>query len=240
MALSDVSPTKPAVLELGTYLAPAYAGMLLAEQGYPVTKWWNGHDPMLDLVHGADLWRWVCHGKTLIEQHPCALWELPDRAWPHMILDNFRPTTLHRWGLDPGSLALEHDVVWVSLRAEVGEHSFDLLAQCRSILSFCPWVPFYLGDTVAGLLMAFKAVATHTPGHYVLGHASCLQKIVEGELLVPVERHGAATPWDPTGTYRFHEGRASILYKGQLLEEVPRDFAWRWAHLWHDHGRIRI
>jgi len=214
--------------------------MLLAEQGYDVTKWWLGHDPVLTLNHGQALWDWLQHRKTLILRHARALRTLAAADWPGIILDNVRPATLERWGLDPAALALAHGVVWVSLRAEVGEVSFDLLAQARSIMDFCPWVPFYLGDTAAGLFMAFKALAAHEPGHYVLGHASCLQKLVEGEMVVDVERVPGRTPWDPTGTYGVRDGVASLTYKGELLEETPRDRAWRWEHLWHEQGRIRL
>jgi hypothetical protein len=37
------------VLELGTGVLPAYAGMILAEQGHHVVKWTHGKDPVLDL-----------------------------------------------------------------------------------------------------------------------------------------------------------------------------------------------
>jgi hypothetical protein len=217
--------------------------MLLAEQGYEVVKWWIGHDPVLELTHGPALWEWLQHRKRLVLRQGSTLPDLAADQWPHIILDNVRPKTLTRWGLDPAKLAQDYGVVWVSLRAEVGEVSFDLLAQARSIMDFCPWVPFYLGDTAAGAFMALKALAAYAagaPGHYVLGHASCVQKLVEGEMVVPVERLPGQTPWDPTGTYGVRRGVASVLYKGELLTEVPRDFAWRWEHLWHDQGRIRL
>jgi hypothetical protein len=51
------------VLELGTGVLPAYAGMILAEQGHHVVKWTHGKDPVLDLNHGRELWSWSVTGR---------------------------------------------------------------------------------------------------------------------------------------------------------------------------------
>jgi hypothetical protein len=58
------------ILELGNYVVPAYAGMILAEQGHAVTKWTNGRDPILSLNRGDELWRWINHGKRTEDRHP--------------------------------------------------------------------------------------------------------------------------------------------------------------------------
>lgn len=227
------------ILELGNYIAPAYAGMVLAEQGHNVVKWVKpGADPILSLRRGAELWDWINAGKTLEARdinsgsiHGC--WRFD------AVIDNFKLSTLERWGIDPQELAAQYDLKWVSLRSEVGEISFDLLAQCRSILEYSPWVPFYLGDTTAGLWMAFKVLAAQRAGHYVLGHASCLQKLVEGELVIDVKRSDKAVPWD-IEDYGFESGHAVIEYRGEQIVEPVRDRDWKLKHLWHIEGRIVI
>lgn len=225
------------ILELGNYIVPAYAGMVLAEQGHSVEKWTHGTDPILGLHRGDELWEWINHQKSLVLRHPAEVLDEADRF--DLVIDNFRPSTLERWGIDPTAIAQRHRLAWVSMRSEVGEYSFDLLAQCRSWLEYAPWVPFYVGDTAGGLWLAFKALAVETPGHYVLGHASCLQKLVEGELVIDVPRDGQSVPWDRE-PYRFVDGQAVIEYRGQTLTEFPRDRAWKLRHLWHTDGRIRV
>jgi crotonobetainyl-CoA:carnitine CoA-transferase CaiB-like acyl-CoA transferase len=220
--------------------------MLLAEQGCRVTKWSDGRDPILGLNRGEELWAWVNHGKVVVDEHPGVLageWFAPGRG-PDIVLDNFRPETLKRWHLDPAALAARHGLVWVSMRSEAGDRSFDLLAQARSWMGEgAPWVPFWAGDTVGGLWMAFKALAMHSagrPGHYVLGQASCMQKLVEGELVLEAERApGGPVPWE-TEPYRFEAGEAVVQYKGTTYREPVRDRAWKLANLWHDGGRIRV
>jgi hypothetical protein len=212
--------------------------MLLAEQGHAVTKWWGGDDPILHLRRGAELWAWINQGKTLVERHPR---EVGASAWD-LILDNFRPSTLASWQVDPVLRTTGHPCVWVSMRAEVGEVSFDLLAQCRSTMEYAPWIPFYLGDTAGGLWCAFKglsAVNRRQYGHHVLYHATCLQKLVEGELVVVPDRDGKTIPWD-CDAYGFVEGQAVIDYKGVPYREPIRDHAWKWENLRHEQGRMVI
>ena len=216
------------ILELGNYVVPAYAGMLLAEQGHEVIKLVNGRDPIQGLRHGDQLWSWINHGKRLVEAHP-AEW-LSDPDWLHgydVVLDNFQPATLAKWGIDPAALAKRFDLVWVSMRSELPGRSFDLIAQARSILEFSPWVPFWLGDTAGGLWLAFKALAALNEtqsGHHVLGQASVLQKLVEGELVIDVPRTSAAIPWE-TEPYHFDETtrEAVVEYKGTTTREPVRD-----------------
>ena len=231
------------VLELGNFVVPAYAGMILAEQGARVEKWTNGKDPILGCRSGAELWAWINHGKTIRYRHPR---ELAGGVPFDVVIDNFRPDTLIGWGVDPALLAGQYSLVWVSMRAEVGDRSFDLIAQARSTMEVAPHAPFWLGDTAGGLWAAFKALAMYAdrrPGHYVLGQASCLQKLVEGELMVerPEPLAGNVVPWDPDAYY--HDTAANevrVDYKGASLREPVRDRAWKLAHLWHDGGRIRI
>lgn len=225
------------ILELGNYVIPAYAGMILAEQGHAVEKWTNGKDPILSLHRGGELWAWINHGKTLADRHPRGI----AAAWGDwdIVLDNFRPSTLAVWGIDPSAIAAERKCVWVSMRSEVGERSFDLIAQARSWMEYCPWVPFWAGDTIGGLWLAFKALSVREPGHYTLGQASCMQKLVEGELTIDVERDGKTIPWE-NEPYRMDGGEALVQYKGETIREPVRDRAWKLAHLRHRDGRIII
>lgn len=237
------------VLELGNTIAPAYCGMLLAEQGHEVVKWMLPPDPIHRLYRGRELAAWLNHGKIMRERHARDLLTLTDSIdWPDVLLENFRPSTLQKWGIDPPALAAKYGVIWISMRSEVGEVSFDLLAQMRSWAEYTDWTPFYVGDTSAGLWMAFKACAMYADckwGHYVLGQASCLQKLVEGELLdslnVDGERSRDKLVWNPDH-YRFDakSREAHIDWKAQTFREPVRDRAWKLANLWHDDGRIRI
>ena len=75
----------------------------------------------------------------------------------------------------------------------------------------------------------------------LLGQASCLQKLVEGELCVdrPEPLPGNVVPWDPD-PYRMCNGAAVVEYKGDRMEEPIRSREWRLANLWHEKGRMRI
>jgi crotonobetainyl-CoA:carnitine CoA-transferase CaiB-like acyl-CoA transferase len=229
------------ILELGNYVVPAYAGMILAEQGHSVRKWTNGRDPILGLNKGAELWAWINQGKTIEDIHPQHL--LGGQIRPDVIIDNFRPETLEKWGIDPVELAKRFGLVWVSMRSDVGDRSFDLLAQARSWMEYAPWVPFWAGDTIGGLWLAFKALAMYaasSPGHYTLAQASCMQKLVEGELIVERPAHEPGSiPWE-TEPYRFHDGNAVVQYKGDTYREPVRDRAWKLANLRHSGGRMII
>jgi len=228
------------VLELGNYIIPAYAGMVLAEQGHDVEKWvLSSTDPIHGLKDGEKLWQWINAGKRLVERHVSDVTtHLPPDV--DIVIDNLRPSTLRRFGIDPARLASSHGLRWVSMRSEQGEVSFDIIAQARAWRRFSPWVPFYIGDTAAGLWLAFKALAAPTPGHFVLGHASCLAKLVEGELVCDVERDARSVPWDRDAYGLDEQGRACVQYRGQTYIEPPRSRAWQWDNLWHRAGRMVI
>jgi hypothetical protein len=232
------------ILELGNYVVPAYAGMILAEQGHQVVKWVNGRDPILALNSGDALWRWINHGKQLEERHPKLLaldWAdvfEPSEA-PEIVLDNFRPATLESWQIDPARIAARWAIRWVSMRDELHDHSFDVIAQARSWLELGPWCPFWAGDTIGGLWLAFKALAAREAGHFTLGQASCMQKMIEGELMVDRPPANGSIPWE-TEAYRVEAGEAVVAYKGKTYREPIRDRAWKLEHLWHQDGRITI
>lgn len=227
------------VLELGNYIVPAYAGMLLAEQGYRVEKWIRGDkDPIHGLRRGDELWSWINHGKILVERDFRTIESRLEEGDIDVVIENVRPSTWKALDLDPKDLAARYGVRWVAMRAEVGEVSFDALAQARSWLAFAPWVPFYIGDTAGGLWLAFKAICSPGTGYFELGHASVLQKLVEGELVVEEPRFGTP-PWDTEG-YSASAMGARVCYKGQEFIEPARDREWKLKHLWHSEGRIRI
>lgn len=233
------------VLELGSYIIPAYAGMLLAEQGHEVTKWAVRNDPVLDLHRGGELWAWLNEPKLnvtydrRIDQHLTG--GLADGDWD-IILDNVRAATWERWGLNPADLADQYQLRWVSMRSDTdlhGARSFDVVAQARSWMEYSPWVPFYAGDTTGGLWMAFKALASAASGHHVLHQASLMQKLVEGELVVDGGDRSGGPPWDDPGDYNGHDG-ATVRFRGTDIHEPIRDRAWKLKHLDHHAGRIRV
>ncbi|MFD4371019.1 CoA transferase [Streptomyces sp. NPDC058486] len=235
------------VLELGSYVLPAYAGMVLAEQGCRVTKWVHPEgrpDPVQSLKRGDELWTWINEGKTLVPRHAREITALPPGE-TDVVIDNFRAEAWHRWGVFPQEQADRLGVPWVSMRDEFDGRSFDAVAQARALMEHGPYLPIYLGDTAGGLWLAFKALAllssrSRSGGHHVLRQSSCLAKLVEGELRVPAAR-GAAPPWDPPGTYGATEEGALVVYRGEPVREPVRDHAWKWANLRHDGtGRITI
>ncbi len=227
------------ILEIGNYLAPAYAGMILSEQGHYVEKWHIGNDPILSLNHGDQLWEWVNHGKTVINKDIQSIGNLINGDFDG-IIDNFLPSTLQKWGINPIEISNRLNLRWVSLRSEDEQRGFDIIAQSRSWMEYADWIPFYVGDTTAGLWLAFKLLSGQEKGHFVIGQASCLQKLVEGELTLNIPRN-KQIPWD-NELYGFNRDKqqSEVIYKGQLLVEPVRGFSWKWRNLWHNNGRIKI
>lgn len=227
------------VLELGSYVSVAYAGMILAEQGLDVVKWLGaGPDPILGLNDGEALWDWINHGKRLVHARA----ELVARLEPEpdlIVLDNIRASTWRRWKVDPAAEAARLGATWVSMRADDDGRSFDAIAQARAWGDHVGVIPVYIGDTAAGLWMAFKALAAG-PGHHVLRQAACLAKLVEGELVAAPHRDGWMTPWDEPGSYGVVDNRAVIVFRGIRFTEDMRDDDWRRKHLAHRDGRYVI
>jgi len=222
------------VLELGSFIVPAYAGMVLAEQGHDVEKWWTGDDPVLHLNAGNQLWRWLNEPKTLVEKRVSR--EALEKALPafDVVIENIRPGTWKAWGIDRAALAARHHIRWVSMEAELdGGRSFDAVAQAQALGGVSPPIPFYIGDTAGGLWLAFKALASSEPGHFRLFQASCLAKLVEGELMVPRKA------WDRT-LYRLDADGAAVEFRGEIVREPLRDDEWRRRNLQHRKGRILI
>lgn len=233
------------VLELGSYIIPAYAGMILAEQGHQVVKWTSERpDPVVTLDHGGlDLWAWINHGKTVRTEHATHVMDIPEGTFD-IVVDNIRASTWLRWGVDPDAQAQRMGTTWVSMRADVGERSFDVIAQARAWGDSLGLIPAYLGDTAGGLWLAFKALSAHAmnPGrHHVIYQAATLAKLVEGELVAPGGDRSNGSPWDAPGTYGPDEdGNARVVYRGETLLEPPRDDAWRLQNLRHSAGRFTV
>lgn len=231
------------VLEIGSYLSVGYAGMVLAEQGHQVRKWLrdDGWDPVLDLEQGEELWHWLNQSKT-VEVCPAVQVALLEPGSVDVVIDNIRAATWQRWGVNPARQARRLCCRWVSLRDDFDGHSFDVIAQARAWGDHIGYVPAYLGDTTAGLWLAFKALAQDEPGHFVLRQAALLAKLVEGELQVTPDRDGVSAPWDKPGTYGLAPGGRAVraLYRGRTYTEPLRDAAWRERNLSHRGGRITV
>jgi hypothetical protein len=206
--------------------------MILAEQGHYVEKWTTA-DPIHGLQNGDRLWGWINEGKVIHAREARRVIDFLPLF--DVVIDNFRRDTWRRWGLEPTVLARLARVTWVSLRADDDGRSFDVIAQQRAWGDLTPPVPFYLGDTAAGLWLAFAALAK-PPGHHVIRQAACLSKLVEGEAMVDRE-----IPWDPPGTYGLDDqGRAAVTFKGETITEPPRDAQWRRANLINHDGRFTV
>lgn len=222
------------VLELGSYVAPAYAGMILAEQGHSVEKW-TTDDPIHSLDHGEKLWSWLNDAKHVRHVDAASVVELSASDFD-IVIDNTRPSTWKRRGIDVSALAERLDVVWVSLVADDGERSFDVIAQARAWGDF-GILPFYLGDTAAGLWLAFKALSARV-GYHEVGHATCLAKLVEGE--ATFARPSGRYPFDDAEMYGHDDEGAFVEFKGERIVEPYRDDSWRLANLKNDEGRFIV
>lgn len=235
------------VLELGAYVAPAYAGMLLAEQGHRVVKWCSptSPDPVLGLRHGDRLWAWLNHGKTVQYIHGRDIAGMAPGS-VDVVVDNLRASAWAGWQVDPAEQAYRLGVPWVALRDDFDGRSFDAVAQARAWGDHLGYLPVYLGDTSGGLWLAFKAASTAVSGSiglHVLRQAACLAKLVESELMFDdIPREGGLPPWDEPGTYGPAPDRTGVQvqYRGDTIREPFRDAEWRQKNLRHHNGRLDI
>lgn len=230
------------VLELGSYIVPAYAGMLLAEQGHTVVKWTGERpDPVLGLDRGVELWAWLNVGKRVITRQASEITALQPGEYD-LVVDNIRASTWEKWGVDPAIEAKRLGVRWASMRDDISPagRSFDAIAQARAWGDHIGYLPIYIGDTAGGLWLAFNALAAQ-PGHHVVYQATALAKLVEGELQVTATRLDPSTPpWDAPGTYGRDSDRVRVVYRGSVITEPLRDTVWRLQHLHHRDGRLTI
>jgi hypothetical protein len=230
------------ILELGNYIIPAYAGMILAEQGHEIVKLVHPvkPDPIQALRHGNDLWDWINEGKRIEKG---LLPESLSLKGFDAVIENIRASTWQRWGCRPVSLAIERNVRWIGVRDELGGRSFDVIAQARAFGDFADRVPFYIGDTAVGLWAAFKLLSSGEPGFSPIYQSSALFKLVEGEMVVTTnakrKRIAASKDfWDDN--YGMLADSAELIYRGESISEPIRNHDWRWEHLHHMNGRIII
>ena len=236
------------VLELGSYIIPAYAGMILAEQDHYIVKLTHGTDPIQTLHRGDELWHWINAGKYLQERRIDEQ-QLDEIIRTHdidVVIENIRPQTWHKWGIDPNEVAHRFDLSWIGMRSDTPDEldgvSFDVVSQARSWMEFTDWQPFYVGDTTGGLWLAFKALSMHAHneiGFRPLYQASLMQKLVEGELIIDEPFTSGRTRWD-IEPYGADDNGAAIEYRGRRYEEPVRDRAWKLKHLKHCDGRIIV
>lgn len=232
-ALDDVR-----VLELGSMLAGPFVGTLLADFGAHVIKAEKpGKADALrewpPYKNGSPLWwKTMARGKQLItldiskaEGREIAL-ELIARS--DVVVENFKPGTIERWGLDPAKLAQRMPrTVWVRVSgfgqsgpyrqrggyATIAE-GFSGLASFTGFADRGPMVSaFPLGDYLAGIFGAFGAlVALHERARSGRG------QVVDVSLYEPFLRiiESVVVRFDQTGGLKPRLGN-------QMEEDVPRN-----------------
>jgi hypothetical protein len=208
-----------------------------------VVKWAGTRpDPVLGLDRGVELWAWLNAGKWVITRHAREVTRVEPGEYD-LVIDNIRASTWQRWGVDPATEAERIGACWVSMRDDVDPHagrSFDAIAQARAWGDHVGYLPIYIGDTAGGLWLAYKALAA-APGHHVLYQATCLAKLVEGELIICPDRSDQDTPpWDQPGAYGRTSTGVRVEYRGEKIIEPFRDDAWRLQHLQHRTGRLLV
>jgi crotonobetainyl-CoA:carnitine CoA-transferase CaiB-like acyl-CoA transferase len=226
------------VLELGSMLAGPFVGTMLGDFGAEVIKVEKPGEP--DALrqwppHKGDepLW-WKCMARnkrtvTLdlkpgpARAHVLALMERSD-----VVVENFRPGTLERWGLGPDELAERFPrLVWVRVSgygqsgpyrerggyATIAE-AFSGLASFTGYADRGPMVSaFPLGDYLAGLFGAFGALAA------LRRRDSCGRgQIVDVSLFEPLLRiiEAAVMRYDQLGESKPRLGN-------QMEEDIPRN-----------------
>lgn len=171
------------VIELGNYIAAPTAGRLLADFGAEVVKVerpGTGDELRRWRLAAGDtsmLYRTINRGKRSVvldlrsDAGRAAVLELAARA--DVVLENFRPGTLERWGIGPDALeAVNPDLVLARISAfgQTGPMSarpgFAAVAEAyggfRELVGEPGRPPsrtgFSIGDSIAGLYAAFGAV----------------------------------------------------------------------------------
>lgn len=232
-ALSDLK-----VLELGSMLAGPFVGSMLGDFGARVVKVEKPGKP--DALRewpphkdGAALW-WKTmarnkHVVTLDISRPEAR-ELAMRliGESDIVIENFRPGTLERWGLDPAELSKRFPrIVWVRVSGwgqtgpnrEQGGYAtiaeaFSGLASFTGHADKGPTVSaFPMGDYLAGVFGAFGALAAiHRR------ESSGRGQVVDVALYEPLLRiiESVIVRYDQTG-------QKKPLLGNQMEEDVPRN-----------------
>jgi crotonobetainyl-CoA:carnitine CoA-transferase CaiB-like acyl-CoA transferase len=244
-ALGDVR-----VLELGSMLAGPFVGTLLADFGAEVIKAEKPGKP--DALrewppHKGDSplwWKTMARGKRLItldiskpEGREMALALI---ARSDVVIENFKPGTMERWGFDPAKLTESMPrTIWVRVSgfgqsgpyrhrggyATIAE-GFSGLASFTGFADRGPMVSaFPLGDYLAGIFGAFGAmIALHERERSGRG------QVVDVSLYEPLLRiiESVVVRFDQTGRLKPRLGN-------QMEEDVPRN-----VYATADGGHIAI
>lgn len=232
-ALSDLK-----VLELGSMLAGPFVGSMLADFGASVIKVEKPGKP--DALRewpphkdGVALW-WKTmarnkHAVTLDISRPEAR-EIALRliGESDIVIENFRPGTLERWGLDPAALSQRFPrIVWVRVSGwgQTGPNreqgGYATIAEAFSGLASFTGHPdkgptvsaFPMGDYLAGVFGAFGALAAiHRRERSGRG------QVVDVALYEPLLRiiESVIVRYDQTG-------QKKPLLGNQMEEDVPRN-----------------
>jgi len=241
----DESENEPAgplagirVLELGSMLAGPFCGTMLADFGAEVIKAEKPGTPDAlrqwpPFKDGEELlWRSMARGKRLItldisqtSGRELAM-DLIGRA--DVVIENFRPGTIERWGFAPQALAeAEGGAIWVRVSGygQSGPMSqgggYATIAECfAGLASFTgypdrgPMVsPFPMADYLAGIFSAFGALAALEERRRS-GHG----QVVDAALFEPLLRiiESPVMRWDQNRELKERVGN-------QMQEDVPRN-----------------
>ena len=232
-ALADIK-----VLEIGSMFAGPFCGALLGDFGAEVVKLEKPGkpDPLREWPPTKDgtsiLWATIGRNKRFatldisrIEARAATL-ALIGRA--DVVVENFRPGTLEKWGLGPAELAAQFPhVVWVRVSGygQTGPYSqrggYATIAEGYSGLSSFTGYPdrgpmvsaFPLGDYLAGTYAAFGAL-TALNARRATGRG----QVVDVSLFEPLLRiiESAVVRYDQTGELKPRLGN-------QMEEDVPRN-----------------
>ncbi|MEQ8441566.1 MAG: CoA transferase [Alphaproteobacteria bacterium] len=226
------------VLELGSMLAGPFCGTMLADFGADVIKAEKPGVPDAlrqwpPFKDGENLlWRSMARGKrtiTLDISRPDGAAVARDLiAKSDIVIENFRPGTMERWGFDPDALSnAEGGAVWVRISGygQTGPNTkgggYATIAEAYSgLASFTgyedrgPMVSaFPMADYLTGIFAAFGALAA------IQERArSGRGQIVDAALYEPLLRiiESAVLRYDQTGDLKERIG-------SQMQEDVPRN-----------------
>ena len=175
------------VLELGHYIAAPFSTRVLADLGADVIKVESpGGDPVRGWglqARGHSIW-WSVHGRnkrcvTLDLRKPEAIETVLDlAAHCDIVVENYRPGQLEKWGLGPEQLGARRPgivLVRISGYGQTGPHAhragFGVIGEAKGGLRYLGGYPRHvsdlpppragvsLGDSVAGLYGAIGALA---------------------------------------------------------------------------------
>lgn len=241
-ALSDIK-----VLETGSMLAGPFCGSLLGDFGAEVIKLEKPGKPDAlrewpPFKNGQPLWwKAMARNKRLatldISRPEAREATLALIGRSDIVIENFRPGTLERWGLGPADLAAQFPhVIWVRVSGygQTGPYSgrggYATIAEAYSGLASFTGFPdrgpmvsaFPLGDYVTGTYAAFGAMAAINARRQT-GRG----QVVDVSLFEPFLRilESAIVRFDQTG-------KKKPLLGNQMEEDVPRNiYATRDGHV---------